>query len=454
MLFLVLLSKIQGTSVDCPNVINLAFGLHLNVKRPSIWSALQGDCCISASTYVFCDGSQRVFNIEWNVMGLDGSINGTALPNKLQRLDLSNNQIKGSIPLGLPSGIQDLYFNYNQLTGSIPTVLPSGLQQFDLSFNQFTGNIPTVLPSALQGLYLDNNQLNGSIPTVLPSALQKIYANNNQLTGSIPTALPSGLLELDVDGNQLTGSIPPFPSSITTIFLGYPGVPGNHFSGSLVLYKPSCVYINYNWITDVIIQNTTQLTSSNCDLSNNPLLGNPHISGLTMCTVNGLYYNTLSSTSLTKTFSTFANKLAGISAKTTGTSKFTSVTSSWSKSFATTATILMPANNLESTTSVTTIITTASRAFNFRTRKIISKLLVYTASTTLNQKQNSINSRSASSQTISLIQPQIASANISLKMIFTVIINCMSLSVVISKTPFTREIKSMRKWREDKSCID
>ena len=63
--------------------------------------------------------------------------------------------------------------------------------------------------------------------------------------------------------------------------------PGNHFSGSLRLDNPIDFFVIDNWITDIIVQNTSSLTV--CNLSNNPLLGNPNINALTMCTKTGLY---------------------------------------------------------------------------------------------------------------------------------------------------------------------
>lgn len=56
----------------------------------------------------------------------------------------------------------------------------------------------------------------------------------------------------------------------------------------MVLFQPTRVFINNNWITDVIVYETA-LLGSNCDLSNNPLLGNPDIANLTSCTQIGLY---------------------------------------------------------------------------------------------------------------------------------------------------------------------
>ena len=119
--------------------------------------------------------------------------------------------------------------------------------------------------------------------------------------GSIPSTLPVGLVRLNIYGNKMSGNIPSFPPTLQYLWLGYPGESGNHFTGSLRLNQPLRLYINNNGITDVILQDSSQIDSRYCDLSNNPLLGNPNIAALTMCAQNGLY----SAESLPVTTNTF-----------------------------------------------------------------------------------------------------------------------------------------------------
>ena len=114
--------------------------------------------------------------------------------------------------------------------------------------------------------------------------------------------MPSGLQYLRVKNNQLSGPVPPFPSTLTNLMLGSPGSVGNFFSGSIWLNQPIYVEINNNYISDIVIIDTSQL--STCDLSNNPMIGNPHISGLTMCSKNNLYSITLPISTVTLTAST------------------------------------------------------------------------------------------------------------------------------------------------------
>ena len=276
---MLLLSNAYGISIDCPDVIYFALGLHINSKKPAIWNALQNNCCNASG--ILCSG-QRVTEISWFNMGLDGFINNTALP----------------------SGLTQLIIHSNFITGNISNEWPSTLQVINIGTNRLTEYIPTAWPSGLQILHLDTNQFFGTIPSTLPQSLEELALEDNQLSGSIPVPLPSGLQRLGLAGNFITGNVPLFPTTLQFLQLGYPGYPGNRLAGTLVVNKPMNLYINDNWITDIVITDISQLTL--CDISNNPLLGNSNIAELTMCTQMGLY----SSTSLTNTRTTAATSIS------------------------------------------------------------------------------------------------------------------------------------------------
>ena len=109
----------------------------------------------------------------------------------------------------------------------------------------------------------------------------------NSLTGAIPSQLPSGLVQLYLYGNLMSGNLPLFPANIQRLVFRYPGWPGNHFTGSVLLNTPTHVYINDNWISDLLVQDNSTMTG--CDISNTPLLGNPNIVNLVLCAKVGLY---------------------------------------------------------------------------------------------------------------------------------------------------------------------
>ena len=72
----------------------------------------------------------------------------------------------------------------------------------------------------------------------------------------------------------------------------------------------------------------------------------------------------------------------------------------------------------------------------------------------LTRRQSAINTSSATIQEKTLIQPQLASVNVSVRMILSVIINCIIIAVVIYKTPYLREIRSMRNVKKQSFFIE
>lgn len=111
-------------------------------------------------------------------------------------LDLSSNQINGSIPREL---------------GNL-----TNLVKLELSYNNFSGNIPRELGnlSNLIAINLSDNQLGGSIPTEIGNLanlkeLEELDLSNNYLTGEISEFRNlSNLKYLDLSSNRIRGNIP------------------------------------------------------------------------------------------------------------------------------------------------------------------------------------------------------------------------------------------------------
>ena len=137
--------------------------------------------------------------------------------------------------------------------------------------------------------------INGS---ALPQALTKLRLNQNEIVGHLPTTWPKGMMHIEVNKNYLYGDISQviFPPTMQILQLGWPNEYGNHFSGTLNLYRPVSVKINHNLITGIQINDTSLL--NNCDLSDNPLLGNFKINNLTQCRMNYLFPAIIPSTTV------------------------------------------------------------------------------------------------------------------------------------------------------------
>ena len=265
-MFFILKFFIVAVSIDCPLVINLANSLHMTI---GVISSFQSDCCAASGSLVVCNGSNRVIQLNWANMLLYGVVNTTLLPPSLTLLDLSYNSLAGPIPL---------------------------------------------LPLGLIGFFVQGNAFNGTI-SLLPSTLVYLYLSLNNIFGAVPS-LPSGLAELGLSGNRFTGNLPLLPSTLQYVY-----ITGSFLSGSVLLNQPIGLYINYNYITDLEAQDISRLMGTECNLSNNPLLGNSDITPFISkgCTINGLYFA-----------SSLPNTLSYISKQSTST-KVTSISSSLPK---------------------------------------------------------------------------------------------------------------------------
>ncbi|KAM4102243.1 hypothetical protein ACB094_05G209200 [Castanea mollissima] len=179
------------------------------------------------------------------------------LPN-VNFIDLSNNCFKGPIPLWF-SNVTELYLKSNSFSGSIPSniddLMPR-LRCLDLSENNLNGTIPLSIwkINDLGGLYLRSNKLSGGLPhhwnesqllwvvdisynnlsgkilssMGLLSSLHVLVLSNNNLYGEIPSSLQNcSLVSLDLSGNHLSGILPSWIGSEVKILR----LRSNQFSG-------------------------------------------------------------------------------------------------------------------------------------------------------------------------------------------------------------------------------
>ena len=221
----VLVSLVYTAIAECADVINLALGMHMDIKQPGKMTLIRSDCCTSASTGVTCSGA-IVIIIGWNALGLDGSINGTAIPKQLQNLFLHGNALTGDLP-SFPNSIQQIYLNYpgaggNHFTGTLNLYSPlivyannnwiTDVTIFDIgpittsgdcdvSYNPLLNspNLPSIAQCTQIGLYssnlLPNTRLSSTLTKSNPVYLSTTVSKSaNLLTYSLATlitAVPS-----------------------------------------------------------------------------------------------------------------------------------------------------------------------------------------------------------------------------------------------------------------------
>ncbi|CAL5428166.1 unnamed protein product [Camellia sinensis] len=146
----------------------------------------------------------------------------------IKSLDLSNNQIKGKLPICQKfkyRSIADdrwLYLSSNRFEGPL-TPLPSDVYLLDLSNNHLTGVIPASLCKVKNIAYIkfSNNQLSGRIPPCLwqLDRLAVLDLTNNSLYGEIPSSLGSLQLQsLHLRNNKFYGKLPLSLQNLTFLF--------------------------------------------------------------------------------------------------------------------------------------------------------------------------------------------------------------------------------------------
>ncbi|KAJ7955493.1 Leucine-rich repeat receptor protein kinase [Quillaja saponaria] len=140
----------------------------------------------------------------------------------IRLLNLSHNHISGKLPADLwttfSRNCRVIDLSFNDLEGTLPPLLLSNLTILTLSKNRFSGSLSSLCKiigdNRLSALDISDNLLSGEIPNCHHTQYQNLshlnFANNN-LSGEIPSFVGtlSNLLHLDLHNNSLSGKLPP-----------------------------------------------------------------------------------------------------------------------------------------------------------------------------------------------------------------------------------------------------
>ncbi|KAH6818787.1 Leucine-rich repeat protein kinase family protein [Perilla frutescens var. frutescens] len=166
----------------------------------------------------------------------------------IRALNLSNNVLVGVIPDELEAleKLQDLQLFTNRLSGSVPQWVGNltSLRVFTAYENELSGVIPSDLGSVaeLQLLNLHSNQLEGSIPDAIFSMekLETLVLTQNGLSGTVPASIGKcrGLSSIRIGNNKLIGGIPREIGNVSG--LTYFEADNNNLSGEIVADFSRC----------------------------------------------------------------------------------------------------------------------------------------------------------------------------------------------------------------------
>ncbi|KAE8801995.1 LRR receptor-like serine/threonine-protein kinase GSO1 [Hordeum vulgare] len=135
----------------------------------------------------------------------------------LQLVNVSLNNIEGQLPANISSMFPKLEFldvSRNNMSGAVPSSLCNigSMESMDLSNNNFTGKVPSCLFtdfSALNILKLSNNNLRGLILDGASnlSVMSAIYLDNNKFEGTFPRNLSGNVKIMDLHDNKMSGEL-------------------------------------------------------------------------------------------------------------------------------------------------------------------------------------------------------------------------------------------------------
>ncbi|GMI77593.1 STRUBBELIG-receptor family 3 [Hibiscus trionum] len=215
-LFLVLTLPFSAGTTD-PRDVSAMNSLYASLGSPPLlgWIPVGGDPCEEEWQGVSCVFS-NITEIRLSGLNLGGVLDeGIGGFESMIVMDLSHNQIGGSIPSNIPLTIRNLFLSGNQFNGSIPATLSAltQLTELFLDDNHLRDEIPDSFQElkSLVNLDLSGNNLTGQLPPSFGnlSSLTTLHLQNNKISGVLDVLQDLPLSDLNVENNILSGPIPP-----------------------------------------------------------------------------------------------------------------------------------------------------------------------------------------------------------------------------------------------------
>ncbi|KAL9159315.1 hypothetical protein ABFS82_08G125600 [Erythranthe guttata] len=246
---------------------------YLDISDNGFFSSLPSDIFISSSVKHLNLSHNRITG---SLLGYGDDFGG------LKVLDLSYNQLTGELPgFNFVYDLEILNLGNNMFSGSVPNNLLKGgslvLTELDLSCNNLSGTISAITSTTLQTLNLSSNILSGELPP-LTGSCAVVDFSKNQFEGNLTKLLKWGNVEvLDLSENRLTGPVP----EVTAQFLRlrYLNISHNSLIGSLPkvitsLPKLMILDLSFNSFVGPLLTNLlTSSTLQELHLKNNKLSG-------------------------------------------------------------------------------------------------------------------------------------------------------------------------------------
>lgn len=214
---------------------------------------------------------------------LTGSLIGqTQLFENLKVFDLSYNFLSGELPeFNFVYDLEVLRLSNNRFSGFVPNDLLKGdpllLTELDLSGNNLTGSIGIIMSTTLRTLNLSSNGLSGELP-ILIGECAILDLSKNQLQGNLTKLDKWGNIEfLDLSQNRLTGPVPETKSQF--LHLNHLNLSHNSLNSSLPkdvtqFPKLSVLDLSFNKLSGPLLSNyLTMPTLQELHLAGNLLAG-------------------------------------------------------------------------------------------------------------------------------------------------------------------------------------